>query len=164
MTILTVKNEQEMIAFGKALGACVPSETIIGLSGELGAGKTTMTKGISVGLGIMEPVSSPTYSILNEYEGTSRRLYHIDLYRINTTKEIDELELESLLSPKTNMLIEWIEKLDAKWLKNLIHISISHNTDDDSFEARDLSIDASSDELRAIVEEAINKFRMNYKH
>lgn len=164
MSKITINNEYEMIAFGRALGSFIGGDIVIGLSGALGAGKTTISKGISVGMGIMEPVTSPTYSLLNEYEGMGRKLYHVDLYRVNTTKEIDELELESLISPRTNMIIEWIEKLDAKWLENVIHITISYNNDDESGASRELQVEASSDELTHIIEEAIEKFEKNYKH
>ncbi len=164
MSKITINNEYEMIAFGRALGSFIGGDIVIGLSGALGAGKTTISKGISVGMGIMEPVTSPTYSLLNEYEGLGRKLYHVDLYRINTTKEIDELELESLIGPRTNMIIEWIEKLDAKWLENVIHLTISYNNDDESGASRELQIEASNEELTHIIEEAIDKFEKNYKH
>ena len=81
------------------------------LSGELGAGKTTFTKGIALALGITEPVTSPTFTIIKEYEGKELNLYHMDMYRLSD--DLTELGLEEYLGNKNGVcVIEWCRTTD----------------------------------------------------
>ena len=81
------------------------------LVGPLGAGKTVMAKGIARGLGIEDPVISPTYTIISEYHGTAGTLHHIDLYRIEGRDQMENLGLEEILGGSSFVLVEWGEKL-----------------------------------------------------
>ena len=83
------QNEDELIAYGKKLGLMLQAGDVLVLTGDLGAGKTTITKGIAKGLGITQMIKSPTYTIVREYDGRLP-LYHLDVYRIvNDTEAID---------------------------------------------------------------------------
>lgn len=90
------------------------SGTITLLRGDLGAGKTTLVKGIAEGFHAApaEDVTSPTFTLIHEYRGPEVTLYHIDLYRIDTQRELDTLALDDLIDPKSILLIEWGEKFE----------------------------------------------------
>ena len=88
------QNEEELISIGRKLGRLLNSGDIIVLSGDLGAGKTTLTKGIAKGLDVLQMIKSPTYTIVREYEGRSP-LYHLDVYRIGD--DPDSIDLDDFL-------------------------------------------------------------------
>src|SRR5580693_4301573 len=103
---------EETIAFGRKLAAKLSPPLIVLLRGDLGAGKTTLVKGIAEGFGAAraEDVTSPTFTLVHEYRGPRTTLYHIDLYRIDTERELETLGLDDLLAPNSILLIEWGEK------------------------------------------------------
>ena len=103
---------EETIAFGRKLAAELSPPLIVLLRGDLGAGKTTLTKGIAEGFEAAraEDVTSPTFTLIHEYRGPLTTLYHIDLYRIDTVRELETLGLDDLLAPNCILLIEWGEK------------------------------------------------------
>jgi tRNA threonylcarbamoyladenosine biosynthesis protein TsaE len=111
---------EETIAFGRRLAAELSREVstklsaplIVLLRGDLGAGKTTLVKGIAEGFGaaVAEDVTSPTFTLVHEYRGPRATLYHIDLYRIDTERELETLALDDLLGQDCILLIEWGEK------------------------------------------------------
>ena len=92
--MLTFHNEADMIAFGEKLGNALESHSVITLTGELGAGKTTLTKGIGRGLGIKKIINSPTFTIVKIYEG-DKTLYHFDAYRLEDSD--DDLGFEEMI-------------------------------------------------------------------
>lgn len=108
----TTHSAEETIAFGRRLAADLSPPLIVLLRGDLGAGKTTLVKGIAEGFGAAraEDVTSPTFTLVHEYRGTQTTLYHIDLYRIDTLRELETLGLDDLLAPDCILLIEWGEK------------------------------------------------------
>ena len=101
------------------------------LIGELGAGKTTLTKGIVEGLGVAsaDDVSSPTYTLIHEY-GEPVSVYHVDLYRLETLKEVRRLGLEDLFDEPVLVLIEWGERFRELLPDDLIEIRLTHEGDD----------------------------------
>ncbi len=103
---------EETIEFGKALAAELSPPALVLLYGELGAGKTTLVKGVAAGFGAAqeEDVTSPTFVLVQEY-GDNRRIYHVDLYRIGNTVELESLGLEDLLAEDAIVLVEWPERL-----------------------------------------------------
>ena len=103
---------EETIALGRNLASELFPPLIVSLSGDLGAGKTTLVKGIAEGFGAAraEDVTSPTFTLVHEYRGPQVTLYHIDLYRIDTERELETLGLDDLLAPDCILLIEWAEK------------------------------------------------------
>jgi len=105
------RSGEETFALGKRIGEKAPSGSVIAFRGDLGAGKTTLSKGIAVGLGIEEEVTSPTYTIISEYRGRLA-LYHIDAYRLGGEADFAEIGGYELLgSPGSLCLIEWSERL-----------------------------------------------------
>jgi tRNA threonylcarbamoyladenosine biosynthesis protein TsaE len=104
-------SEEETIALGERLAGDLPSKQVVLLIGQLGAGKTTLAKGIVKGLGAADPdeVSSPTFTLIHEY-GNQRRVYHIDLYRLDHPREVATLGLEDLFDRQAIVLIEWGER------------------------------------------------------
>lgn len=103
------ESEEETIALGEQLAGELPSPCLVLLIGNLGAGKTTLAKGIVKGLGAAEPeeVSSPTFTLIHEY---GPRVYHIDLYRIDRSQDLPALGLEELFDQNAVILMEWGER------------------------------------------------------
>ena len=97
-------------ALGEQWGRAAQSGLVIGLSGELGAGKTQFVKGLARGLGIAERVRSPTFALVNIYAGGRLTLFHLDLYRLDTPAQIAAAGLEEYLQPEGVTVIEWAER------------------------------------------------------
>src|SRR6202163_792249 len=113
MTSETISHSpEETIVFGRSLAAELSPPLIVLLRGDLGAGKTTLVKGIAEGFRAAraEDVTSPTFTLVHEYRGPHTTLYHVDLYRIDTERELETLGLDDLLAPNCIILIEWGEK------------------------------------------------------
>ena len=104
-------SEEETIVLGQRIARELPSRRVVLLIGNLGAGKTTLAKGIVSGLGAAPPeeVSSPTFTLIHEY-GTEGRAYHVDLYRLDEPHEVANLGLEELFEREAIVLIEWGER------------------------------------------------------
>jgi tRNA threonylcarbamoyladenosine biosynthesis protein TsaE len=132
-------SEMETAAVGHEVALTVNPGTMLLLSGDLGAGKTAFIRGFAEGLGIArDEVSSPTFTLIQEYRGGRVPLLHVDLYRLNDPREIEDLGLEELGRPAV-LAIEWGERLpdppaDAVW------ITISHGEGDE----RTIRIDSSA--------------------
>ena len=111
MPVYRTASEEETIALGERLAREFPRRALVLLIGNLGAGKTTLAKGIARGLGAAEPeeVSSPTFTLIHEY-GDDGRLYHIDLYRLDEAAEVETLGLDDLFDREAVVLIEWGER------------------------------------------------------
>ena len=108
-------SEDETIQLGRAIARHLPPRALVLLIGNLGAGKTTLAKGIINGLGAapLEEVTSPTFTLIHEYaEG---RVYHVDLYRLDTAREVAGLGLDELLERDAVVLIEWGERFPELW-------------------------------------------------
>ena len=98
---------EETFAFGKMLGEQAKPGEVICLNGDLGVGKTVFTKGFAEGLGITEPVNSPTFTIVQQYDSGRMPLYHFDVYRIADVSEMDEIGYEEYFFSDGVCLIEW---------------------------------------------------------
>lgn len=109
MQIIT-KTPEETLAFGETLGGCLQPGDIVLLCGDLGSGKTTLTQGICRGLGMKDYIRSPTFTLINEYQGRIP-IYHVDLYRLESVKEIEALGLEEIFFGNGVSIVEWAEKL-----------------------------------------------------
>ena len=109
---ITTHSAEETIAFGRSLSDLLAPPKIVLLRGELGAGKTTLVKGIAAAFDAAaeEDVTSPTFTLVHEYRGPRANLYHIDLYRVDTARELETLGLDDLRSDESILLIEWGEK------------------------------------------------------
>jgi len=97
--------------FGKRLGGYLKEGDIVCLNGDLGAGKTTLSKAIGEGLGVDDYITSPTFTLINEYEGRIP-LYHFDIYRLNSYEDLEDLGVEDYFYGSGACLIEWAEKIE----------------------------------------------------
>lgn len=109
---LITHSSDETVEHGRQIGARLKPPVLVLLSGELGAGKTTLTKGIAAGLGAAheEDVTSPTFTLVHKYEGRIR-VYHVDLYRISGFHDLETLGLEDLFSEEAVVIVEWPDRL-----------------------------------------------------
>jgi len=123
---------EETIALGKRLAGVLPARGVVLLIGNLGAGKTTLAKGIAVGLGVAKPdeVTSPTFTLIHEY-GDPVRLYHIDLYRIEEAPELATLELDDLMDRDALVLIEWGERFAERMPRPRTEIRVTRTGEDE---------------------------------
>jgi tRNA threonylcarbamoyladenosine biosynthesis protein TsaE len=124
-------SDEETIALGRELANILPAQGVVLLSGDLGAGKTTLTKGIVVGrgAGAVEDVVSPTFTLIHEY-GDPVRVYHVDLYRLDKLEDVQRLGIDDLLDGDALVLIEWGERFPELWPKETPHINIRHGDGD----------------------------------
>ena len=122
---IATHSAEETIAFGRTLGSLLVPPKLVLLRGDLGAGKTTLVKGIAGAFeaAAEEDVTSPTFTLVHEYRGPKATLYHIDLYRIDTPRELETLALDDLRSENSILLIEWGEKFP--WLTAARDVEIS---------------------------------------
>jgi tRNA threonylcarbamoyladenosine biosynthesis protein TsaE len=109
---IATHSAEETIAFGRTLTELLAPPKLVLLRGDLGAGKTTLVKGIAAAFeaAAEEDVTSPTFTLVHEYRGPRANLYHIDLYRVETLRELETLGLDDLRSEGSVLLIEWGEK------------------------------------------------------
>ncbi len=119
----TTNTPQETEAVGAALGRVLPGGTVIAFRGDLGAGKTAFTRGLARGLGYEEPVTSPTYTIVNEYLGGRLPLFHFDMYRLASADDLWDIGWEDYLDRGGVCAVEWSENV-ADALENPIIITI----------------------------------------
>jgi tRNA threonylcarbamoyladenosine biosynthesis protein TsaE len=117
---------EETIAFGRTLAELLAPPKLVLLRGDLGAGKTTLVKGIAAAFAAAaeEDVTSPTFTLVHEYCGPRAHLYHIDLYRIDTPRELETLALDDLRSDASILLLEWGEKFPRLVHERDVEISL----------------------------------------
>jgi tRNA threonylcarbamoyladenosine biosynthesis protein TsaE len=107
-----IVTEGELAAWGASFAATLGGPVVVGLSGELGAGKTTLVRAISAALGVTERVTSPTFALVHRYAGRDGPVYHVDAYRLRSTDEARDLGFEEMLREAgAVVLIEWPERL-----------------------------------------------------
>jgi len=123
---ITTQSADETIAFGRTLAGLLRPPKLVLLRGDLGAGKTTLVKGIAAAFeaAAEEDVTSPTFTLVHEYRGPRATLYHIDLYRVDTPRELETLALDDLRSENSLLLIEWGEKFPRLLRERDVEISL----------------------------------------
>lgn len=129
--IVTTKGEEETIRLGEKIAKGLKPGDLVALSGDLGAGKTTLVKGIAKGLGVKDyrHVNSPSFVLVKEYKGKTP-LYHFDIYRLNNLKDIEDIGYEDYLGRRGVVVIEWAKKMGRILPKKYLEISLkikSHN-------------------------------------
>lgn len=128
MKVIT-RSPEDTIAFAKKIGSLLRKGDIIAYKGGLGAGKTTFTRGIAVGLGLKDEVTSPTFAIVNEYRGKIN-LYHFDMYRIMNSDELEATGFYDYPLDKSVFVVEWSENIQDILPLETIYINIERLDDE----------------------------------
>lgn len=155
MTALRLLTRVETIAFGKTLGAHLRSGDVIALIGDLGAGKTTLAQGVALGLGITEPITSPTFALIHEYTARTP-LFHLDPYRLDSGEDLLQIGFADYIERDGVLLIEWADRVKEILPPDrlTLHLSIDETNlpeDLDQDAARILVIEAGGDRSRALM-------------
>jgi tRNA threonylcarbamoyladenosine biosynthesis protein TsaE len=125
--IKETSSPEQTFAFARSLGERAEAGQIYTLNGDLGAGKTVFAQGMAAGLGITDPVTSPTFTIVQEYAGGRLPLYHFDVYRIEEPEEMEEVGFDDYLYGDGICLIEWAEQVRELLPENIISVTITKN-------------------------------------
>jgi len=115
---------------GRRLGQCLKPGTVVAYTGDLGAGKTAFTRGLALGLEIPERITSPTFTIVNEYEGGRLPLFHFDMYRLGSSDELFDIGWEDYLARGGICAVEWSENVDDVLDEDTIRIDIRRGNSD----------------------------------
>ena len=118
--------EDELIAWGEQFGRVASSPLIVTISGELGAGKTTLARAICRGYGVTEDVTSPTFALVHRYAAPRSPVYHLDLYRLESTEELTNIGWDETLSEDALILIEWPERAMDRIPRIHVPMSLQH--------------------------------------
>lgn len=137
---------EETYALGKILGEAAKAGDVFCLNGDLGVGKTVFTQGFANGLGITEPVNSPTFTIVQEYHDGSLPLYHFDVYRIGDVSEMDEVGYEDYFFGEGVCLIEWSNLIEEILPDHVIEVTIEKDLEK-GFDYRKITVEGMSCEF-----------------
>jgi tRNA threonylcarbamoyladenosine biosynthesis protein TsaE len=121
-----------MVHWGRELGEAIVPPLVISLTGDLGAGKTTLAQAICAGFGVTEPVTSPTYALVHRYEAEKSPVYHVDLYRLDDESQLTNIGWDDLLSERAVVIVEWPERAGDRMPADHLHIDLGHLRGDDS--------------------------------
>jgi tRNA threonylcarbamoyladenosine biosynthesis protein TsaE len=146
-------------AVGAAIASCLAPGDVVLLGGDLGTGKTTLAQGIAAGLGVTEPVVSPTFAIVREYAGRVP-VAHVDVYRLDYVQELHDLGFEEIVDGTRVVLVEWGELVAPIFSGERIVVRLSYGNDDDDTRAIDLTAEGSarSASLSARLADALEAF------
>ena len=136
---------EDTFELGKKLGEAAEAGQVYCLDGDLGVGKTVFTQGFAAGLGITEPVSSPTFTIVQQYDEGRMPLYHFDVYRIGDVEEMDEIGYEDCFYGEGVCLIEWSTMIEEILPENAIHVTIEKDMEK-GFDYRKIQMVQKADE------------------
>jgi tRNA threonylcarbamoyladenosine biosynthesis protein TsaE len=125
--VFVTHSSEETIALGRKIATELTAPALVLLSGDLGAGKTTLTKGIASGLHAAkeEDVTSPTFTLVHKYQGDAR-VYHVDLYRIGNAHDFETLGLEDVFAEQAIVLIEWPERMAIQTEWPVMRVKLEH--------------------------------------
>jgi tRNA threonylcarbamoyladenosine biosynthesis protein TsaE len=124
-----VMTESELIKWGEQLGADAHPALVIALTGELGAGKTTLAQAICRGYGVTDVVTSPTYAIVHEYSSPRSPVFHIDLYRIERVGDLEQLGWDDIIAANALVIVEWPEHAGDKLPAGHLPIALDYAPD-----------------------------------
>lgn len=130
MIKVTTHSAEETINFAKKIGGMLKSGDIIAFKGDLGAGKTTFTRGLAIGMGLPDEVFSPTFALVNEYRGKTT-LCHFDMYRITTEEAFETTGFYDYLSDGCAAAVEWSENVAGFLPENIITVTIEYKGEND---------------------------------
>lgn len=144
---ITTTSADETTSLGERLGKQLKPGDVIALFGDLGAGKTTLTKGIAAGLGLEADIHSPTFTLIHEHMGAVA-LYHVDLYRLSHEQEVETLGLEEYIYSDGVTIIEWADKMKSMLPSQRLDITLRMTGDT----GRELIFETQSERVSAIIE------------
>jgi tRNA threonylcarbamoyladenosine biosynthesis protein TsaE len=127
---LETRSAGETRAFGVALASLLEAGDVVSLTGDLGAGKTTLVQGAAQGLGVRDPVVSPTFTLVREYRG-ALPIYHLDVYRLDRIQDVLDLGLEEMLDRDAVVFVEWGDAIDALLPEDNVQIELALPDDSD---------------------------------
>ena len=138
--IIETGTPEETFALGKKIGEHARPGQIYTLNGDLGVGKTVFTQGVAAGLGIFEPICSPTFTIIQEYESGRLPFYHFDVYRIGDIEEMEEIGYDDYFFGQGICLIEWAELIEEILPRERIRVRIEKNLEE-GFDYRRITVE-----------------------
>jgi tRNA threonylcarbamoyladenosine biosynthesis protein TsaE len=148
------RSPEQTRRIGMRLGGALQAGDVICLQGDLGAGKTTFVQGVALGWGSLDAVSSPTFILVNVYRrGDEARLFHMDAYRLDSTPEAEELDLDAMLNEGT-LLIEWPERIDGLVPGERLWIQFEH-VDEEEREMKFKAIGKRYDDLLEVIRQGV---------
>ncbi|HEU4748957.1 MAG TPA: tRNA (adenosine(37)-N6)-threonylcarbamoyltransferase complex ATPase subunit type 1 TsaE [Gemmatimonadaceae bacterium] len=125
-------SESELVEWGEELGRSSMPPLVITLTGELGAGKTTLAKAICRGYGVKEDITSPTYALVHQYSSERSPVFHIDLYRLDGVEQLTNLAWDDIIGTNALVLVEWPERAGDRIAPSHLPIDLSYVPDDPS--------------------------------
>jgi tRNA threonylcarbamoyladenosine biosynthesis protein TsaE len=156
--VVRSRTAEDTVALGDALGPLLRVHDVLALSGDLGAGKTTLVRGIAHGLGAQEHVASPTFTLVREYVSGRIPVAHVDVYRLDRVQDVVDLALDELEDGRCVLIVEWGDAIEELLPEDLLQIQMTVDDPSGEDEARTIAIrsrgpswDERSDELAATV-------------
>jgi tRNA threonylcarbamoyladenosine biosynthesis protein TsaE len=156
--VVRTRTAEDTVALGDALGPLLRVHDVLALSGDLGAGKTTLVRGIAHGLGAQEHVASPTFTLVREYVSGRIPVAHVDVYRLDRVQDVVDLALDELEDGRCVLIVEWGDAIEELLPDDLLQIQMTVNDVPGEDETRTIAIrprgsswDERSDELMAAV-------------
>jgi ATPase, YjeE family len=122
--------EHELREWGRKFGRSAHAPLVVTISGELGAGKTTLVQAICAGYGVIDEVTSPTFALVHEYHAPRSPVHHLDLYRLDRPDQLDEIAWDELVSARAVVLIEWPERAGDRVPAGHVSLTLQHLPDD----------------------------------
>jgi tRNA threonylcarbamoyladenosine biosynthesis protein TsaE len=120
----------ELVAWGERLGRAAQPPLVVGISGELGAGKTTLVQAICRGAGVTQEVTSPTFALVHQYDGALCPVYHLDLYRLESPRDLTNIGWDDIMSAHAIVLVEWPERAGDRMPPDAVPIELEHHPAD----------------------------------
>ena len=145
--VIETYGADETFALGERIGRNAQKGEVYCLNGDLGTGKTVFTQGFAKGLGIMGPVNSPTFTILQQYDDGRLPLYHFDVYRIGDVEEMEEIGYEDCFYGEGVSLIEWAGLIEEILPEHVITIRIEKDTEK-GFDYRKITVEGKNEDFR----------------
>lgn len=133
---------EETEKIGAAVGRIIPAGTVLAYRGDLGAGKTAFTRGLARGLGFTEAVTSPTYTIVNEYLGGRLPLFHFDMYRLSSADDLFDIGWEDYLSRGGVCAVEWSEQVADALPEGTVYVTLTRHPEHDGW--RSITVEGGS--------------------
>lgn len=123
-------DEGELRRWGEDLGESINPPLVVSLTGELGAGKTTLAQAICIGYGVEEPVTSPTYALVHRYAAEKSPVYHVDLFRLDNESQLTNIGWDDILEERALLIVEWPERAGNRMPSDHLHIDLEYLPDD----------------------------------